>query len=263
MSVTIINACLRDGRGGSPTSVLWDTGQSDAARRQVSELSGTSHAVFIADLGDHLDRPRVELRFFTKERELPACEHGTVAALAFLAEHAKRTDYQATLLVTGRSFAGDARRERGRMIAAFDPGEVELRESNAEERGPALEALGQHSEILASEICVASVGRPRLLVPIALRSGLADLTPDYERLRAGCDRLGLLGCYVHSVPTADGQLAARLARRGMPRITVDMGDSLNQPARITATAKWVGANVQIRVGGAVDVAGPVPSSFGP
>jgi trans-2,3-dihydro-3-hydroxyanthranilate isomerase len=243
--------------------------------------------VFVANLDDHLDRPRVELRFFTKERELPACGHGTVAALAFLAEYAKRTEYQATLLVSGRSFAGDARRERGRMIASFDPGEVELRESNAKERGMALEALGQHSEILASEICVASIGRPRLLVPIALRSGLADLTPDYERLRAGCDRLGLLGCYVHSVPTADGQLAARmfapsigvpediananstaclaarLARRGMPSITVDMGDSLKQPARITATAKWVGANVQIRVGGAADVAGPVPSSFGP
>ena len=165
------------------------------------------------------------------------------------------------------------------MFAAFDPGEVELREATAHERSLALDALGQHPEILESEICVASVGRPRLLVPIASRSALAGLTPDYDRLRAGCDRLGLLGCYVHSAPAADGRLAARMfapsigvpedvananstaclaakiAQPGVSRITVDMGDSLDQPATITATAKSTGANIQIRVGGAAEVTG--------
>ena len=280
---------MRDGAGGSPTAVLWESGLSDAERRQVPELLGTSHAVFVEHLDDQPDQPRAALRFFTKSVELPACGHGTVAALAFLAEHAKpeRTDYQVMLLAAGRSFAGNARRERDHMFAAFDPGEVELREATADERSLALDALGQHSEILEPEICVASIGRPRLLVPIASRSALAGLTPDYDRLRDGCDRLGLLGCYVHSVPAAEGRLAARMfapsigvpediananstaclaaknARQGACRITVDMGDSLDQPATITATAKTTGASIQIRVGGSAEVTGALRLAVSP
>jgi trans-2,3-dihydro-3-hydroxyanthranilate isomerase len=263
--------------------VLWESGLSDGERRQVPKLLGTSHAVFVERLDDQPDQPRAALRFFTKSSELPACGHGTVAALAFLAEHAtpERTEYQVTLLASGRSFAGSARRERDHMFAAFDPGEVELREPTAHERSLALDVLGQRPEILELEICVASIGRPRLLVPIASRSALAGLTPDYDRLRDGCDRLGLLGCYVHSVPAEDGRLAARMfapsigvpediananstaclaakiAREGVSRITVDMGDSLDQPATITATAKAkaTGGGIQIRVGGAAELTG--------
>lgn len=115
---------------------------------------------------------------------------------------------------------------------------------------------------------------PRLLVPISTPHALAALAPEYARLRAGCDRLDLLGCYVHSAPTAGGRLAARmfapsigvpediananstaclaarLAERGVSRITVDMGDSLSRPASIIATTRSDG---RIRVGGAAKV----------
>jgi len=246
---------------------------------------GTSHAVFIAPGDDQLDQPRAELRFFTSEGELPACGHGTVAALAFLAERAQRTEYRATLVTPGRSVAGEARRQRNQIVATFDPGEVQLREATAGERRLALDALGRHPEIITSDICVAAIGRPRLLVPIASRSALAGVTLDYDRLQAGCDRLGLLGCYLHSVPGADGRLAARmfapsigvredianansaaclaakLGRHGVSRLTVDMGDSLGQPATVTATAKPHGAKIQIRVGGTAEVRGTVLSSF--
>jgi len=90
---------------------------------------------------------------------------------------------------------------------------------------------------------------------------VADLDPDLDRLRAATDRLGLLGCYVYSVPAADGRLAARmfapsigvpediananstaclaahLAGAGRADIAVDMGDSLGSPATVTATAR--------------------------
>jgi trans-2,3-dihydro-3-hydroxyanthranilate isomerase len=48
-------------------------------------------------------------------------------------------------------------------------------------------------------------------------------------------------------------LAAKRARRGVSRIAVDMGDSLGQPATITATAKASGTSIQIRVGGAAEL----------
>jgi hypothetical protein len=49
---------------------------------------------------------------------------------------------------------------------------VDLREATADERGRVVEALGSDPEILEPEICVASLGRPRLLVPLATRTAL-------------------------------------------------------------------------------------------
>jgi trans-2,3-dihydro-3-hydroxyanthranilate isomerase len=285
--VTMVDACLRGGRGGSPTAVLWEASWTETERCRVPELTGASHAVFVS-VGDGSGAaPEVSLRFFTAMEELPACGHGTIAALAFLAEHAGRAEYQVTLRAGGRAFAGRATRSAHSTFAEFDPGEVQLREAPLHEHGPVLDALGRESGILAADVCLASIGRPRLLVPMSGRSALAALRPDYGRLRDACDRLGLLGCYVHSVPTADGRLAARmfapsigvpediananstaclaarLARRGMLRVSVDMGDSLDRPATITASAtvaasatasaRKSGSGVQIRVGGSARV----------
>jgi len=275
--LAIVNACLRDGRGGSPTAVLWETGLTDAERRQVPRLAGTSHAVFVSAQDDRGDEPRASLRFFTSTGELPACGHGTVAALAFLAEDAESEEYGVTLSAGGRSFAGEARRTAEHTLATFDPGEVRLRPATTQERDLVLHAFGPDPEIVASEICVASIGRSRLLGPVADPSALARLSPDYDLLRDGCDGLGLLGCYVHSVPTTEGRLAARmfapsigvrediananstaclaakLAGRGVTRITVDMGDALGQPASILATTEPLQSDLRIRVGGAAAV----------
>ncbi|WP_262060580.1 PhzF family phenazine biosynthesis protein [Streptomyces sp. STR69] len=266
LSVTIVRACLREGAGGSSTAVLDEVPLSDDERRRVPVRAGTSHAVFVSVHG-----PEVSLRFFTAEGELPACGHGTVAALAYLADRAGVAEYRASLDAAGRSFAGRAVREGARFRAVFEPGPVELREPTADECALVLPALGVTSDTLAPGARVASVGRARLLVPVASRSALA---PDFGQLRSACDRFGLLGCYVYSVPEHSGRIAARmfapsigvpediananstaclaadLADRGVTEIAVDMGDSLGSPATITATAR-PGAAVQ--VGGTAEV----------
>ncbi|MEV6510385.1 PhzF family phenazine biosynthesis protein [Streptomyces sp. NPDC051642] len=271
LSVSIVRACLREGVGGSPTAVLDAVPLSDDERCLVPVLAGTSHAVFVSVRG-----AEVSLRFFTAEGELPACGHGTVAALTFLAAHAGGSEYRGTLRAAGRSFAGRAVREGARFRAVFEPGPVELRDPTPDERALVLPTLGVTPGTLVPGARVASVGRARLLVPVASRSELAALAPDFEGLRAACDRFGLLGCYVYSVPTPVGRIAARmfapsigvpediananstaclaadLAGRGVTEIAVDMGDSLGSPATITASARPV-----VRVGGVAEVAGAV------
>jgi hypothetical protein len=106
--VTIVNACLRNGRGGSPTAVLDDTALTDDERRAVPALTGTSHAVFVSAEGSGPDGADASLRFFTATGELPACGHGTVAALAFLAERADEDD-RITIRVSGRACTGGSR----------------------------------------------------------------------------------------------------------------------------------------------------------
>lgn len=243
--MVIVDACLRDGRGGSPTAVLW----SPPARpdREVPERAGTSHAIFV-----EMDGPVAVLRFVTRERELPACGHGTVAAIALLAQRSGDFPYAVSLRVSGRTFRGRAVRDGDLIEAVFDPGPVDVRPAGPAETDPVGAALG----IEAGGAHVATLGSARMLVPVASRAAVAALRPDQARLRAACDRAGLLGCYVYSAPDAGGRVAARMFAPsiGVPEdiananstaclavhlgtaVRADMGDALGTPATITASA---------------------------
>ncbi|MFF3607430.1 PhzF family phenazine biosynthesis protein [Streptomyces sp. NPDC002463] len=274
-AATVVHACVRDGRGGSPTAVLDDGPFGEEERRRVPGAAGASHAVFVAPEGERDGVPAVSLRFFTSEGELPSCGHGTVAALGFLAARAGTDTYRVSLRVGERTFAGRAVLKGPYAEVGFAYGPVELREPDGRESGLVLPALGLAPDPLGPEVRVASVGRPRLLVPVASRSALAALAPDMGRLRAACDRLGLLGCYVYSAPSPSGRVAARmfapsigvpediananstaclaahLAGRGVDRIAVDMGDSLGSPATIVAATEAGSSGPVVRLGGDV------------
>ncbi|MEU6980675.1 PhzF family phenazine biosynthesis isomerase [Streptomyces sp. NPDC046371] len=285
LPVAVVHACGRDGAGGSPTAVVLERGGSaapldDEARRRVPGAWGASHAVFVRVHDEDAPEPTVDLRFFTAEGELPACGHGTVAALVLLASRAAPGEpYRATLRTARHVLPGRARAEGDRGTGLFDPGPVDLRAPTAAELALVLPALGLAPGETGPDIRVAGVGRERILVPVASRAALAALAPDPARLRAACDRLGLLGAYVHSPPSSSGSLAARmfapsigvpediananstaclaahLAGRGHTDLAVDMGDALGSPARITATVvDRPGAGA----GAAADAARPGP-----
>jgi trans-2,3-dihydro-3-hydroxyanthranilate isomerase len=251
---------------------------SDGQRCSLPVRMGTSHAVFVSVEEDNAVGLDASLRFFTAAGELPACGHGTVAALALLAQRSDRTRDRVTLRTAERVLTGWVVRANGRFDTAFDPGPIGLREPVADEIGPVLGALGVDPGSMPTGACIASVGRPRLLVPVPNRLRLAALTPDFDRLRAACDRLGLLGCYVYSPPTGEGRLAARMfapsigvdediananstaglsayfAEDGRTEIAVDMGDALGTPATITATARRAPSATIVRVGGRAAIA---------
>ncbi|HZD73676.1 MAG TPA: PhzF family phenazine biosynthesis protein [Actinomycetota bacterium] len=277
LQVTIVHACRRAGRGGSPTAILDERPLRDAERRAVPVAAGTSHAVFVSTEEHRSGRPAVSLRFFTAAGELPACGHGTVAALAVLAERARTREYEAVLRAGGRTFLGQATGGGARYEAAFDPGPVELRAPATPDSEPVLSALGIDPARASARCRIASVGRPRMLVQVVDRQVLAELAPDMTRLREACDRLGLLGCYVYSTPSPDGRAAARmfapsigvpediananstaclaahLADHGVPALEVDMGDSLGEPSTITATARPGHGGPLVRVGGTATI----------
>lgn len=250
---------------------------SDAERCAVPVAAGTSHVVFISTEEHGSSRPAVSLRFFTAAGELPACGHGTVAALAVLAQGARTREYKAVLRSGGRTFPGQATSGGDRYEAAFDPGPVELRAPAAADIEPVLSALGVDPQEGSRRCRIASVGRPRMLVPVVDREVLADLAPDMSGLREACDRLGLLGCYVYSTPSPDGRAAARmfapsigvpediananstaclaahLADHGFSALTVDMGDSLGEPSAVATTTRPGPAGPLVRVGGTATI----------
>ncbi|WP_042383400.1 PhzF family phenazine biosynthesis protein [Streptacidiphilus melanogenes] len=286
--VTVVHACLRDGSGGSPTAVVAECDAlDDAARRRIPALARTSHAVFVdTGTGDG----ETAVRFFTAEGELPACGHGTVAALAYLAEHAgmhavdeqQRTTLRST--ATGQPVEGLTARQRGLLTAEFAVAPVTLREPATDELSLLLPALGLP---LVRAAAIATLGRPRLLVRAPSAAALRQLAPDLPALDDACRELDLLGCYVYAGPaTPRGRLAARMFAPaiGVPediananstaclatalhasggleatasrpgRLAVDMGDSVDSPATITATvATLADGSPQVWVGGTARV----------
>jgi len=258
--------------GAPPRSVAGATWLADDERRQVPALVGSSHAVFIETGREGTDSDgeiigtarnhEASVRFFTADGELPGCGHGTVAALAYLAGRADKPEHQASLRAAGgRQIHGRVWRQGDLVTAEFDAGTVGLREPTREELSLVSPALGLRAQALGPGSCVATLGRPRMLVSVASRSVLDALRPDLPALRDACLRLGLLGCYAYTGPTgAGGTFAARMfapaidvpddiananstaclaahlhATTGAGRVIVDMGDSLGSPARITAT----------------------------
>ncbi|MFF9165107.1 PhzF family phenazine biosynthesis protein [Streptomyces longwoodensis] len=277
--VVVVDACLRDGAGGSPTAVLDDAPFTDEERRRIPAEWGTSHAVFLRAAGTERGHPAYTLRFFTARAELPACGHGTVAALAVLAERdGGDRDYRAVLRTAHRTFTGRTSRDGEGLTAWFAPGPVSLRSAAGAEWGAVAAGLGLTADAVAHEACVASNGRSRLLLPLRSRAVLAELTPDLARLRAACDRHGLLGCYVYSPPDRHGRVAARMfapsigvpediananstaclaahvAGSGTHRLAVDMGDHLGSPSTVTATTRRDRTGLRIRVGGRAAIA---------
>jgi PhzF family phenazine biosynthesis protein len=262
-----------EGEGGSPTAVLPDGPYTDEERRDVPVRSGASHAVFVGS--EDPASGAVGLRFFTSAGELPACGHGTVAALAWLADRSGRDELRVTLRLADRTLLGSAVRDGARFRAAFRADRVTVRQPAAAERYLAVTALGLAAADLAPGACVAALGRERLLLPVRTREALAALKPDLDALRRACDHFGLLGCYVHTVPTPEGRVAARMFAPsiGVPEdvananstaclaahlataqgrgqhLDVEMGDSLGHPATLVAEARSGPHGVTAEVGG--------------
>ena len=207
--ITIVRACTGHGLGGSPTAVLMDDAAlTDSARRAIVRQAGTSHAAFI-DAGAETT---ANVRFFTTSGELTNCGHGTIAAQAVLLDLRQTKEHRGQQRTGGRTFDTTAVRRGDGVEVWFDQGVVELQDCTTTAARPILASLGIEARDIATndDLCIASPGTPRLLVPIRNRETLLSLRPDLERLAAECRRLGLLGCFVY-VPSATQESATQNA----------------------------------------------------
>jgi trans-2,3-dihydro-3-hydroxyanthranilate isomerase len=263
--LTVVAACTRDGRGGSPTAVVLDDGTlSDGRRRAMAGTAGTSHTAFVG---------AGTVRFFTAAGELKNCGHGTIAALAVLLHRSGASRHEGRQSTGGRAFATTAVRRPGGIEAAFDQGRIELHDGAG---GSAVAALGLKPDDLAGVPRVASPGTPRLLVPVRERRTLLAMRPDFPRLAAECRRWGYLGCFAYVLaPTGKtavarmfapaigvdedivnansaGCLAAHLLDTGRAgSVEVRQGDALGRPSSVFAAATRTGDGIAATIGGLV------------
>jgi trans-2,3-dihydro-3-hydroxyanthranilate isomerase len=257
VEVTLVEACLRDGAGGSPTAVVvigerpTDAGLlDDAELARIPARTGTSH---VAVIGPHPTSPGTRtFRFFTAAGELPGCGHGTIAAIAVLRLEAPDAT---TAMSSSVSAPAEGQRRRPTWHSEVDPelrpdsvvevwfdqGQVQHRGATATERAAFLAALGLHPDALHpdDEVAVASPGRPRLLIPVADRTVLAGLRPDQERLAKESRRFGQLGCFVYVPPSSAQPTAARMFAPaiGVPEDVANANSSGCLAAYLLATGR--------------------------
>jgi len=176
----IVDACVRQGTGGSATAVVDDDETvTDADRQSVAARVGVSHAAFVRWV------PRADgsrsVRFFTAGGELTGCGHGTIAAQAVALERSGTDEQRIRQHTGGRTFDTVAVRRPEGIEVWFDQGVVALREPLPEERDAVVAALGLTREDLhpEHEVIVASPGTPRLLVPVRDRRILRRILPGF------------------------------------------------------------------------------------
>ncbi|SNY24181.1 PhzF family phenazine biosynthesis protein [Paractinoplanes atraurantiacus] len=280
MAVAVVNACTRDGQGGSPTTVVIDDASlTDDDRHAIARTAGTSHTAFIG-AGD---TPTV--RFFTSAGELTNCGHGTVAAQAVLLHRSGGTEHHGHQRSGGRTFATSAVRRHDGVEVWFDQGTIVLEDGTGAAGGGIIAALGLHAADVAAGVRVASPGTPRLLVPVRDRRTLLSLRPDFDRLATECHRLGYLGCFAYTLSPAGGTAAARMFApaigvdedivnansagclaahlldvSGRGDIEVHQGDALRRPSSVLAGATRAASGIVTRIGG---VAGPTVRALDP
>ncbi|MCX5066866.1 PhzF family phenazine biosynthesis protein [Micromonospora lupini] len=269
----VVDACTRDGRGGSPTAVVIDdTTRTDDERRAVAATVGTSHTAFVD--GNSAAPPRV--RFFTSEGELRNCGHGTIAAQAVLLHRSGGTQRHGYQRTGNRTVAVTAARRPEGIAVWFEQGVIALRD-HAEPGGSAIiAALGLTAGDIADDLRVASPGTPRLLVRVQERRTLSAMRPDFAGLAAECRRLGYLGCFAYALSPSTGPATARMFAPAIgvdedivnansvgclaahlldtsrtSQIEVHQGDALGRPSAVFATATHTRDGIVARIGGLV------------
>lgn len=279
--MAVVNACTRDGQGGSPTAVVIDDATlTDDDRHATARRTGTSHTAFIDT--STADTPTV--RFFASAGELTNCGHGTIAAQAVLLHRSGATEHHGRQRTAGRTFATTAIRRRDGVEVWFDQGVIALADHADATGGGIIAALGLQRADIAAGVRVASPGTPRLLVPVRDHPTLLSMQPDFDRLATECRRLGYLGCFTYALSPTAGTAAARmfapaigvtedianansvgclaahlLDTSGNGEIEVRLGDTLGRPSSISASARHTGSGIVARIGGVVGLGPPIVS----
>lgn len=262
MEINLVNCfCTQDENSGNPAAIVFNFSLGSQEKQLLAKELGTPVTVFLSNSSTE---NRVE--FFYPDTEMPLCLHGTIGAASILL-----MDKQLKTLVfrTKHDNKLFIRREKD-IIQVL----VSLQ--------PAPEIFPQTTEILKMlnlnniahiepnlPLAIASVGSPKLLVPLKSFESLANLNPNFDLIKKWSKECGVNGLYVyvkdsqhhcdfyargfnpktgHNEDAATGVAAAALAFVLKKNIIVGQGNFMKRPSEIAVSYDspekiWVGGRV--------------------
>ena len=206
--VQIVNAFVKNGRGGNPAGVVLDADQySDTQKLLIAQKVGLSETAFVSKS----ETCGIKLDFFTPTKRIAHCGHATIATFSYLAE-------------IGRFGDGETSKETvdGPRKIILENGMAYM-EQLAPTYTPATDWL-DHGVRLADVLNSLSISeddldnraRPVLVntgnnfIVIAVKNAeiLKNLTPDQDAINAISEKLDLIGYYIFTTDTDDETIDA-------------------------------------------------------
>lgn len=178
---------------GNSAGVIAYNGETTEEMLDLAKCSGTSITVFV-----HISKDQAEaasLRYFSHEKELAFCGHGTLAAGAFLMNKLQKDALQVTY--------GSASRLE---ISKSSDGSIYFRT----QRGETLELIPDKNEVasmlgvqpdyisMEAPFCVGTIGSPKLMVPFRTPKEVDRIIRDDEKIKKWSEDHKVNGVYVYS-----------------------------------------------------------------
>lgn len=200
LEALLATAFTKDGGGGNPAGVVFETEELNAAAMQrIAAFLGCPETVFIRRRPDGA----FALRYFTPVAEVPLCGHATVAA--FVCLRAQGLDLPDPCAIhTGAGVF---------TVRVSDAGAVFMEQSRPaffETLTPQALAGCFDTGLIAPRppIRIVSTGLRDILVPLLSPQALAALQPDFPGIAAVSRRYGVVGIHAYAL-TGNGSAVCR------------------------------------------------------
>lgn len=191
--VNVYKVFTDDSSRGNPAAVVEYRGWPDAKLLEIARNSGAPVTVFVQFSSDQ-EKDAV-LRFFSSEQEMTFCGHGTLAAGAFMLQQYERDRLQVvcgsgTPIVIAKSPQGHYyfKTERARRLAMI-PDRIEVAHMLGRDPGDILDN---------APFCAASIGSPKLLVPLRHLNALDEMKPKFEKIKEWSGKYRINGVYAYA-----------------------------------------------------------------
>lgn len=252
MDISLVNCFATDQiNSGNPAAVVTNFSGSDFDRLALAKKLGSPVTVFISDC--YADKP--VLHFFYPGTRMPLCLHGTLASAKVILEH-RNTDQLICLTEAGEQLVIKKIDEQNFQVEVSSR-DIEKYIVNVEN---VLKMLNLNSANYIDNdlpFCVASVGSPKLLIPLNSLKCLSELQLNVELIKSWSIENNINGIYVytnetinssadfhargfnpktgHNEDAATGVAAAALSSVLKKNITIEQGNFIKKPCAITVT----------------------------
>jgi PhzF family phenazine biosynthesis protein len=195
----IVNGFVTDGIGGNPAGVVLDADKlSDTEMLAIAKKVGLSETAFVS----RSQTEEFKLDFFTPNRRIAHCGHATIATFSYLAE-------------LGRVSEGETSKETvdGPRKISIKNGEAYMEQLAPTYRMPSdwrkndvtvaevLQSLDLSENDLNPNIGPIQANTGNSFMVIGVKDGmtLRNLEPDFDRISAISEKLGLIGYYLFTL----------------------------------------------------------------
>ncbi len=254
MKITYVSCfCTNEIPSGNPAAVVENFVGNDQDKQKLATKLSFPATVFV----EYRDKNTI-LRFFYPSREMPLCIHGTLSA-AYVLMHEKKLNALRILTKSNQEML--IKRLKDIVQLEIDPGAV-LSIAFAMDDINKMLNIDYHDDLNKNlPNCIASIGSPKLLIPLKYYESLATLKPDFAFIKQWSVNNNVNGLYVYTDDVRDeeadfiargfnpkggdnedaatgvavGALYTALKYSDSKKILVKQGEFINKPSYILAS----------------------------